>query len=92
MTVNDLADTLKVNVADIIKKAMVLGVMININSPIDYDTAELICIDYNKTLKREETEDISNFEEFEINDKENQLQFDAYSSLLLYQISSTLNL
>ena len=73
MTVNDLADTLKVNVADIIKKAMVLGVMININSPIDYDTAELICIDYNKTLKREETEDISNFEEFEINDKESDL-------------------
>ena len=73
MTVNDLADTLKVNVADIIRKAMVLGVMININSPIDYDTAELICIDYNKTLKREETEDISNFEEFEINDKESDL-------------------
>ena len=77
MTVSDFASVLKVSPAEIVKKAIALGAMLGINNPIDYETAEVISIDYNKTLKHEETEDISNFEEFEINDREEDLTLRA---------------
>ncbi len=73
MTVSDFASLLKVNPVDIVKKAIALGSMLSINNPIDYETCEVIALDYNKTLKHEETEDISNFEEFEIEDNEEDL-------------------
>ena len=73
MTVKDLADTLNINSMEIIKKLMNLGVMCNINQSLDFSTVEMIVIDYNKELKREETRDISNFEEYEIIDKEEDL-------------------
>ena len=70
MTVKSLAEALSVNGTDIIKKLMSLGLMLNINDEIDYETAEIVVLDYNKTLKKEETQDISNFEEFEVIDNE----------------------
>ena len=73
MSVSDLAELLNVSAVEIVKKLMSLGVMANINQPIDYDTAELITTDYDKVLKKEETADISNFESFEIEDKEEDL-------------------
>ena len=73
MTVNDFAKALNVNPAEIIKKSLLLGAMININNPISYDMAEIIALDYGKTLKHEESEDISNFEEFEIEDNPSDL-------------------
>lgn len=73
MTVNDLANILDVSSAEIIKKLMTLGIMANINYPLTYEVVELIIVDYNKTLKKEEARDISNFEEYEINDKEEDL-------------------
>jgi translation initiation factor IF-2 len=42
--------------------------MANINQEINYDTCEMIVIDYDKKLKKEETTDKSNFEEYEIVD------------------------
>ena len=42
----------------------------NINQSLDKDTAELIVLDYNKKLVKEETQDIANFEELTIEDKE----------------------
>ena len=68
MTVGDLANALSVSGTDIIKKLMQLGLMLNLNQPIEFETAEIIAIDYNKTLKREETQDVANFEEYEIVD------------------------
>ena len=68
MTVKDLADSLNVNGTEIIKKLMGLGVMANLNQALAFDVCEMIVIDYNKTLKNEETQDISNFENFEIID------------------------
>ena len=38
---------------------MNLGIMANLNASIDFDTAEIVCLDYNKTLKKEETQDLS---------------------------------
>ena len=68
MTVSDLANSLSVNPTEIIKKLMGLGVMANLNQPLAFDVAEMIVVDYNKTLKNEETADITNFENFEIVD------------------------
>ena len=70
MSVSDLANALKVNGTDLIKKIMGLGLMLSLNNPIDYETASVLVLDYNKTLKKEETQDVSNFEEFEANDRE----------------------
>ena len=73
MTVQDLATTLDVAPTELIKKLMTLGVMANINFSLSYEMVELIIVDYDKTLKKEEEADISNFEEYEINDKEEDL-------------------
>lgn len=73
MTVSDLASLLDVVAVELVKKLMDLGVMANVNQSIDFETAEVIVADYNKTLKKEETADISNFESFEIEDREEDL-------------------
>ena len=73
MTVSDLANELKVNSTEIIKKLMKLGIMANINYSLSFEVVELIVIDYDKELKKEESKDISNFEKYEINDKEEYL-------------------
>ena len=69
MTVTDLATALEVGAVEIVKKLMGLGVMASINQPIDYDSAEVIASEYDKVLKKAETADISNFENFEIEDE-----------------------
>lgn len=73
MTVAQLADSLGVPAAQVIKKLMTLGMMMAINASLDFDTAEIIVSDYNKTLKKESTMDEVNFEELEITDKEEDL-------------------
>ena len=73
MTVKDLADALSVSSTELVKKLISLGTMANINQSIDYDTAEVIVAEYDKVLKKEETADISNFESFEIEEKEEDL-------------------
>ena len=74
MTLSMLANELSVSPIELIKKFMSLGVMLNINSTISFDDAELVVIDYNKELKKEETMDASNFEKLEINDNEEDLK------------------
>ena len=73
MTVTELATSLEIAPVDLVKKLMGLGVMAGINQSVDYDTAEIIVSEYDKTLKKEETADISNFESFEIEDREEDL-------------------
>jgi len=68
MSVSELAASLSVNPTEIVKKLVGLGLMLGVNNPIDYETAEIIALEYNKELKSEEKGDISNFEEFEITD------------------------
>lgn len=74
MTVAQLADSLGVPAAQVIKNLMTLGMMMAINASLDFDTAEIIVSDYNKTLKKESTMDEVNFEELEITDKEEDLK------------------
>lgn len=73
MSVSEFASVLNVDGAEIIKKLMENGLMLSLNQPIDFENAEIIALDYNKTLKREETQDVTNFEEYEIIDKEEDL-------------------
>lgn len=73
MTVSELASALNVSGTDIIKKLMGLGLMLGLNDSIDFENAEIVVLDYKKTLKKEETQDLANFEEFEIIDKEEDL-------------------
>ena len=75
MTVGTLAEKLNVSPAEIIKKLFNLGVMATINQEINYDTCEMIVIDYDKKLKKEEQTDKSNFEEYEIVDNEEDLVY-----------------
>lgn len=73
MTVKDLAEALEVGPTDLLKKLLELGIITNLNQSLDYDTVELLVLDYKKELKKEESRDISNFEEFEIIDDEKDL-------------------
>ena len=73
MSVADFANVLGKNVAEIIKKLMGLGKIMNLNVAIDFETAEILALEYNKTLKRDTTRDESNFEELEIIDDEKDL-------------------
>ena len=73
MSVSEFANVLNVSGAEIIKKLMENGLMLSLNQPIDFENAEIIALDYKKTLKREETQDVTNFESYEIIDKEEDL-------------------
>ena len=73
MTVTDLATELNVTPIELVKKLMGLGIMASVNQSLDYDTSEVISSEYDKTLKKEETQDISNFENYEIEDNEEDL-------------------
>jgi len=51
--VGDLASRLKVTAAEVIKKLMLLGVMVNVNQTIDYDTAYLLADELGAKVTRE---------------------------------------
>ena len=73
MTIGELAKALDVAASELIKKLFTLGIMCNINHSLSYENAEILVLDYGKELKREQTADVTNFEEFEIYDREEDL-------------------
>ena len=73
MSVSEFANVLGKNVAEIIKKLMGLGKIMNLNAMIDFETAEILALEYGKTLKKDTTRDETNFEELEIIDDEKDL-------------------
>ena len=73
MTISELAEALGVPAVELVKKVMALGVMATLNQSIDFETSEVLVSEYGKELKKEETKDISNFENFEINDNKEDL-------------------
>ena len=46
ITVKDLTERIGKPAGEILKKLLMLGVMANINSELDYDTASLVCSDF----------------------------------------------
>ena len=73
MTVTELAKALDVPVSQIIMKLMGLGIMATANNSLSFEDVEVLALDYDKTVKKEETADISNFENYEREDKEEDL-------------------
>lgn len=73
MTLYELSSEIKINPAELIKKLISLGIMLTINDKIDFDTAELLVSDYNKTLKRKETQDVTDFDNYEVIDSDDDL-------------------
>ena len=73
MSVADLATGIGVSASELVKKLIGMGLMISSNQAISFDDASIVVMDYNKELTREETTDISNFEEYIVTDKEEDL-------------------
>ena len=73
MTIGELAKALGVNSSELIKKLFTLGILATVNNKVDFDNAELLASEYDKKLQREQIIDESKFEEFEINDSEEDL-------------------
>ena len=74
MTIGELAKALNVKPALLVKKLFSIGILATINNSIDFDNAALLVSDFDKKLEREQTIDETKFEEFEINDKEEDLE------------------
>ncbi|MBD9098067.1 translation initiation factor IF-2 [bacterium] len=73
MTVSDLADALGVGSSEVIKRLMGLGILANVNKALSFDDVEVLALEFNKSVKKEETQDISNFENYELVDNEEDL-------------------
>lgn len=52
LTVKILSEKIGKPVAEIVKKFMLLGMMLNVNSPIDFATAELVASEFGITLEK----------------------------------------
>ena len=52
LTVKILSEKIGKPAAEIIKKFIMLGIMLNINSPVDFDTAELVASEFGITLEK----------------------------------------
>ena len=77
MTVNDLANALNIPSAELVKKLFLMGLVISVNQTISFEDAEVVLVDYSKKLVKEETTDISNFEEYVIDEDESLLELRA---------------
>ena len=69
MSVADLANGIGVSAGDVVKKLIGMGLMISSNQAISFDDASVVVLDYGKELIKEETTDITNFEEYIVTDK-----------------------
>ena len=73
MTISDLAKELNVKPAELIKKLFTLGILATVNNSLSFENAELLVSDYQKKLQVEKKIDETKFEEFEINDRDEDL-------------------
>ena len=58
MTIKELADKMKVQASEIIKKLFMKGQMVTVNQEIDYDSAEEIALEFNCIAEPEEKVDV----------------------------------
>ncbi len=73
MTISDLAKALSVQPNELIKKLFILGILATVNNKVDFDNAELLVNEYGKKLQRQQIIDETKFEDFVVNDKEENL-------------------
>lgn len=74
MTISELAKEVGVAPSELVKKLFLQGIMVTQNNSITFETAEILVLDYNKELKKEESANVANFEEFEVIDDEKDLK------------------
>ncbi len=53
ITVSELASRLKATVAEVIKKAFLMGMMVTANDNVDFDTASLIAMEFHAKVEKE---------------------------------------
>ncbi len=73
ITVKDLTERIGKPAGDILKKLLLLGIMANINSELDYDTASLVCTEFGVELEKKldkTAEDYLSDEDFEDTDED----------------------
>ena len=68
ITVAELAAKCNKNASDIIKILFMLSKMVTINSPLDDETVELVCLEFGIDAKKEEPKDENSLEDDEIDD------------------------
>lgn len=68
LTVSELASQIGCQASEIIKLLFMLGKMVTINSSLDDETIELVCLEFNKEVKKEVVIDEANFEELQFED------------------------
>ncbi len=74
ITLYEIAEQMRTNPAEIIKKLLTLELEIGIKDEVSKEIAELIASEYKRNLKLEdEASDISKFEDYEIYDKDEDL-------------------
>ena len=74
MSVADLATGIGVPASEVVKKLISMGLMISSNQAISFDDASIAVLEFGKELTREETTDISNFEEYIVTDSAEELE------------------
>jgi translation initiation factor IF-2 len=74
ITVKELSEKIGIQVAEIIKKLMGLGILATINNELDYDTANLIASEFNIELERKSVKTYEEIlEEEDVDDSEEDL-------------------
>ncbi|HBT59412.1 MAG TPA: translation initiation factor IF-2 [Acholeplasmataceae bacterium] len=73
MKVSEVAESLGISNAEVIKKLMQLGVMTSVNQSIDRDTIELVALDMGFEIQDEVVTDITRFDEMKFEDDEKDL-------------------
>lgn len=68
ITVSSLAEKLNKNSSDLIKLLFMLGKMVTINSNLDDETIQLICMEYNVEATKQEPIDENSLEDTEMDD------------------------
>lgn len=75
LTVGELADKLNRNASEIIKLLFMMGTMVTINSTLDDETIELVCMEWNVDVHKEVIIEESDFEEqLEVEEDESLLE------------------
>lgn len=74
ITVSELAEKLNKNSSDIIKLLFMLGKMVTINTNLDDETIQLICMEYNVEVTKEEAVDEDSLEDIELDDLKDLLE------------------
>lgn len=68
ITVGELAEKLKKNASEVIKLLFMIGKMVTINSVMDDDLVELVCLEFNVEVTKEEVFDETSLEDSTLDD------------------------